>query len=52
MKKVWIRRFSKGEVCWYEVLDINGNCIYKSSYEDDCLIFCDEKENELDLQMD
>lgn len=49
-KKVWIRRFSKGEEVWYEVLDIHGNCLYKSSYEDECVMFCDE--NELDLQMD
>ena len=56
--KAWVVRQyravggSNAGVYWYRVVDETGKCRFESAYEDECLWFCEDPENNLQLEME
>lgn len=56
--KAWvIRQYkevknSNAGIYWYKVIDETRKCRFESAYEDECLRFCDDPENNLQLEME
>ena len=55
-KKAWIVRIykpvkdSNAGIFWYKVVTENGKYLFESAYEDECLRFCEDPENNLQLE--
>ena len=43
---------SNAGIYWYKVIDETGKCRFESAYEDECLRFCEDPENNLQLEME
>jgi len=43
---------SNAGIYWYKVIDETGKCRFESAYEDECLRFCEDPENNLQLELE